>query len=124
MFPLCLLAVAALWGCVPLNQHAALREAYDKLDSERQTYKQTLQAATNNANKLSAELKQAQQDVKELQARLQQTNQQMAELSSQLEAAKKSQATMEEARLKTAKEPVKESKPAKNGKPPAKNKKQ
>ncbi|TAL10753.1 MAG: hypothetical protein EPO02_06350 [Nitrospirae bacterium] len=109
-----LIAAPTLWGCVSLDQHAALREAYNKLDAERQPSKQALQAAQTNVAKLSSELKRVQQEVQDLQARLQQTNQQVADLSTQLDAAKKALAAKEEDRAKSAKE----TKPAKRGKKP------
>lgn len=108
------IAASTLWGCIPLDQYSALREAYNKLDAERQTSKQALQAAQNNAAKLSAELQRLQQEIQDLQARLQQANQQVAELSAQLAVTKKALAD------KYAEEPAK---PAKEPKRPPKGKK-
>ena len=100
---LIIFAALALWGCVPLDMHAALREAYNKLDAERQTSKQALQTAQTDTAKLASELKRVQQEVQDLQARLQQTSQQMADLSAQLDAAKKALAAQEADRAKPAK---------------------
>jgi len=86
---LVLLAAPALWGCVSLEEYGALREAYNKLDAERQTSKQAVQTAQNNVAKLSGELKRVQQEVKDLEAKLQKANQEMAALSMQLEATKR-----------------------------------
>lgn len=109
----------ALWGCVPLDQYSALREAYNKLDAERDASKQASQAAQNNVAKLSGELKRLQQETQDLQARLQQANQQVADLSAQLEAAKKAPSAKE----KTDEDRTKQAKEAKPVKPPPKGKK-
>jgi chemotaxis protein MotB len=109
------LTVQALWGCVSLNQYGALREAYDKLESENQAGKKDL-------GKVSSELKRAQQDLaalkqaseelarqakdhetqaKNLEAGLQQATQENAELAKQLEAAKAALASKEDEMGKT-----------------------
>ena len=111
---LIIFAALALWGCVPLDMHAALREAYNKLDAERQTSKQAMQTAQTDTAKLSSELKRVQQEVQDLQTRLQQTSQQMADLSVQLDAAKKALAAQEADRAKSAKP----AKPLPRGKKP------
>jgi len=86
---LVLLVAPALWGCVPLDQHAALREAYNKLDQDRIANQAATQAAKSELTKVSGELKRVQQEVKDLDAKLQKTNQEMAALSMQLEATKR-----------------------------------
>ena len=102
-----------------MDQHAALRNAYDKLDAERQPTKQALEAAQTNTAKLSSELKRVQQEVQDLQARFQQTTQQMADLSAQLDTARKALAAKEKADEDRTRS-VKETKPAK---PPQRGKK-
>ncbi len=84
-----LLVAPALWGCVSLDEYGALREAYNKLDAERQTSKQAVQTAQNNVAKLSGELKRVQQELKDLEAKFQKTSQEMTALSLQLEATKR-----------------------------------
>ena len=90
---LVLLAAPMLWGCVPLSEYGALREAYNKLDKDRTATQAANQAATQAAKselaKVSGELKRVQQEVKDLEAKLQKANQEMAELSMQLEATKR-----------------------------------
>lgn len=113
---LIIFTVSTLWGCVSLDQHAALREAYNKLDAERQTSKQALQTAQTDTAKLSSELKRVQQEVQNLQTKLQQTSQQVADLSAQLDAAKKALAAQEADLAKSARL-------AKPAKPPSRGKK-
>jgi len=90
---LVLLAAPALWGCVSLDEYAALREAYNKLDKERTVNRAASQAAAkaakNDLAKVSDELQRVQQEVKDLDVRLQKATQAMAELSMQLEATKR-----------------------------------
>lgn len=128
--PLFVLLIAAqtLAGCVPLDQHAALREAYNKLDKDRAANQTATQAAKSEAAKASGELKRVQQEVKDLEARLQKATQEIAEMSAQMDAAKKELAAREKAdedRARQAKEvkPAKEAKPVKEAKPPSRGKK-
>lgn len=110
-----LFAAPVLWGCVSLDQHAALREAYNKLDKDRTTNQAAGQAAKSELAKVSGQLQRVQQEVKDLEAKLQKANQEMAELSAQLDAAKKALAAKEEERAKEAK-PAKEAKQPPRGK--------
>ena len=123
-----LIAAPVLAGCVPLDQHAALREAYNKLDKDRAANQTATQAAKSEAAKASGELKRAQQESRDMAAKLQKATQEAAEISAQLDAAKKELAAREKAdedrarQVKEAKQ-AKETKPAKEAKPPPKGKK-
>ena len=128
LFVLLLVAAPALAGCVPLDQHAALREAYNKFDKDRTANQAATQAAKSEAAKASSELKRVRQEAKDLEAKLQKATQEIAEMSAQLDAAKKELAAREKAdedRARQAKEvkPAKETKPAKEAKPPSRGKK-
>ena len=117
-----LIAAPVLAGCVPLDQHAALREAYNKLDKDRTVNQAATQAAKNEATKASGELKRVQQEMKGLEAKLQKATQEIAEMSAQLDAAKKGLAAREKADEDRARQ-AKETKPAKEAKSPPKGKK-
>jgi Skp family chaperone for outer membrane proteins len=119
-----LIAAPALWGCVSLDQHAALREAYNKLEKDRTPIPApaATQAAKSEAAKASDELKRVQQEMKDLEAKLQKATQETAEMSAQLDAAKKELAAREKADEDRARQ-AKEAKPAKGAKPPPKGKK-
>jgi peptidoglycan hydrolase CwlO-like protein len=122
---LVLLAAPTLWGCVSLDQHAALREAYNKLDKDRTTNQAATQAAKSELAKVSGQLQRVQQEVKDLEAKLQKANQEMTELSAQLDAAKNALAAQQKADEERAKH-AKDTKPAqetKSTKPPPKRKK-
>jgi len=117
-----LIAAPLLAGCVPLDQHAALREAYNKLDKDRTVNQAATQAAKSEAAKASGELKRVQQEMKDLEAKLQKATQEIAEMSAQLDAAKKVLAAREKADEDRARQ-AQEAKPAKGAKPPPKGKK-
>lgn len=117
-----LLATPVLAGCVPLDQHAALREAYSKLDKDRTVNQAATQAAKSEAAKASGELKHVQQEMKDLEAKLQRATQETAEMSAQLDAAKKALAAREKADEDRARL-AKEAKPAREAKPPPRRKK-
>ena len=117
-----LIAAPLLAGCVPLDQHAALREAYNKLDKDRTVNQAATQAAKSEAAKASGELKRVQQEMKDLEAKLQKATQEIAEMSAQFDAAKKGLAAREKADEDRARQ-AQEAKPAKGAKPPPKGKK-
>lgn len=117
-----LIAIPTLAGCVPLDQHAALREAYNKLDKDQTANQTATQTAKNEAAKASGELKRVQQAMKDLEARLQKATQEIAEMSARLDAAKKELAAREKADEDRARQ-AKETKPAKGAKPPPRGKK-
>lgn len=114
-----------------MDMHAALREAYAKLDKERAATQAATQAAKSEAAKASGELNRVRQEMKDLEAKHQKATQEVTELSAQLDAAKNALAAKEKAdeeRAKPAAEtkPAKEAKPAKEtkpAKPPPKGKK-
>ena len=122
LFILLLVAAPALAGCVPLDQHAALREAYNKLDKNRTSNQAAIQAAKSEAAKASSELKRVQQEAKDLEAKLQKATQEIAEMSTRLDAATKELAAREKADEDRARQ-AKETKPAKGAKPPPRGKK-
>ena len=117
-----LITTPVLAGCVPLDQHAALREAYNKFDKDRTANQAATQAAKSEAAKASGELKRVQQEAKDLEAKLQRATQETAEMSAQLDAAKKELAARQKADEDRARQ-AKETKPAKEAKPPPKGKK-
>ena len=117
-----LIAAPVLAGCVPLDQHAALREAYNKFDKDRTANQAATQAAKSEAAKASGELKRVQQEAKDLEAKLQRATQETAEMSAQLDAAKKGLAAREKADEDRARQ-AQEAKPAKAAKPPPRGKK-
>lgn len=117
-----LITAPVLAGCVPLDQHAALREAYNKFDKDRTANQAATQAAKSEAAKASGELKRVQQEAKDLEAKLQRATQEAAEMSAQLDAAKKELAAREKADEDRARQ-SKEAKPATGAKPPSKGKK-
>ena len=117
-----LIAAPVLAGCVLLDQHAALREAYNKLDKDRAANQTATQAAKSEAAKASGELKRAQQESRDMAAKLQKGTQEAAEISAQLDAAKKELAAREKADEDRARQ-AKETKPAKGAKPPPRGKK-
>jgi predicted RNase H-like nuclease (RuvC/YqgF family) len=122
LFVLLIIAAPALAGCVPLDQHAALREAYNKLDKDRTANQAATQASKSEAAKASGELKRVQQEMKDLEAKLQKATQEIAEMSAQLDAAKKTLAAREKADEDRARQ-AKEAKPEKAAKPAPKGKK-
>jgi len=105
-------AATVLWGCVPLDQYGALREAYNRLDNERTANLAAVEKARKEQAKAADEVKRLQESIKELEARLQKANQDIAALTAQLEAAKNA-ATASSATQTT---PVKEAKPDKPSK--------
>ncbi|MDO8545905.1 MAG: hypothetical protein Q7R68_00960 [Nitrospirales bacterium] len=117
-----LIATPVLAGCVPLDQHAALREAYNKFDKDRTANQAATQAAKSEAAKASGELKRAQQEARDLEAKFQKATQETAEMSAQLDAAKKELAAREKTDEDRARQ-AKEAKPAKGAKLPSKGKK-
>lgn len=117
-----LITAPVLAGCVPLDQHAALREAYNKLDKDRTANQSATQAAKSEAAKASGELKRVQQEMKDLAAKLQKATQEIAEMSAHLDASKKGLAAREKADEDRARQ-AQEAKPAKGAKPPPKGKK-
>ena len=112
-----LAATLAFAGCVPLDQHAALREAYNKFDKDRTANQAATQAAKSEAAKASVELKRAQQEVKDLEAKLQKATQEIADMSARMDAAKKELAAREKTDEERARQ-AKETKPAREAKPP------
>lgn len=126
LFVLLIISATTLAGCVPLDQHAALREAYNKLDKDRTANQAAtqaaIQAAKNEAAKASGELKRVQQEVKDLEAKLQKATQEIAEMSAQLDAAKKELTAREKADENRARQ-AQEAKPSKGAKPPPRGKK-
>ena len=117
-----LIATPVLAGCVPLDQHAALREAYNKFDKDRTANQAATQAAKSEAAKASGELKRVQQEARDLEAKFQKATQETAEMSAQLDAAKKELAAREKADEDRARQ-AQEAKPAKGAKPPPRGKK-
>jgi chemotaxis protein MotB len=97
-----LVVSGALWGCVPLNTHGALREAYNKVEAENQTFKKDLAQVSAESKRLQQEvesLKAANESMirqaRELAANLQQMNKERAVLAEQVSSAKAALAAKE-----------------------------
>jgi len=97
-----LLGSVFIGGCVPLNMHGALREAFDKAEAENQAIKKELAQASAESKRLqqeAASLKAANETLtrqaKELSANLQQLNREKAGLAEQAASAKAALAAKE-----------------------------
>ncbi len=89
-------------GCVPLNMHGALREAYDKLEAENQAVKKELAQASTESKRLQQEaaaLKASNdaltRQAKDLAANLQQLNREKSSLAEQAASAQAALASRE-----------------------------
>jgi len=89
-------------GCVPLNMHGALREAFDKAEAENRAIKKELAQASAESKRLqqeAASLKAANETLtrqaKELSANLQQLNREKAGLAEQAASAQAALAARE-----------------------------
>lgn len=99
---LMLIVSGALGGCVPLNMHGALREAFDKAEAENQAIKKELAQASAESKRLqqeAASLKAANEaltkQAKDLAANLQQLNREKAGLAEQTASAQAALAAKE-----------------------------
>ncbi len=96
---LILLVSSSLWGCIPFNRYTALREAYNRVQTEQQSAKTELAQATSQLQQLQRETAplKASHDalvgrVKELEAGLQQENREREALTASLIAKREARA--------------------------------
>jgi chemotaxis protein MotB len=95
LLPVLLLGSVFIVGCVPLNMHGALREAFDKAEAENQAIKKEMAQASAESKRLqqeAASLKAANEalskQAKDLAANLQQLNREKSGLADQAASAK------------------------------------
>ena len=102
LLPVLLLISVFIGGCVPLNMHGALREAYDKIEAENQAVKRELAQASAESKRLQQEavsLKAANEalarQAKDLAANLQQLTRDKSGLAAQAASAQAALAAKE-----------------------------
>lgn len=102
LLPVLLLISVFTGGCVPLNMHGALREAFDKLEAENQAVKKELAQASAESKRLqqeAASLKAANEalarQARDLTANLQQLNRDKSGLAAQAASAQEALAAKE-----------------------------
>jgi chemotaxis protein MotB len=102
LLPVLLLGSVFIGGCVPLNMHGALREAYNKLEAEQQAVKKELAQASAESKRLQqeavslkAENEALARQAKDLAATLQQVNRDRAALAEQAASARSALAARE-----------------------------
>ena len=102
LLPILLLGSVFIGGCVPLNMHGALREAFNKAEADNQAIKKELAQASAESKRLhqeAASLKAANEaltkQARDLAANLQQLNREKAGLAEQTASAKAALAAKE-----------------------------